>query len=162
VNGRDKTNAAARTEDTVERERAELIERAGGGGAQAGAAARSLLEAFINGDRSSALTDYIARCLSEYLRGGTPIELALHLSAAVPPTLLGAAGEGDRRRAGRGSAARGQSDGAGKRERRPLAREQPEARRNRRQAAWDKGAPEKRSRNRTERRRKAARVADTD
>ena len=159
---RERTNAVTRVADTVERERVELIERARAGGAEAGTAARSLLEAFIDGDRSSALTDYMARCLREYLRGGTPIELALHLSSAMPPTLLGAAGERDRRSAGRGGASHSQTDGAGKRERRQLAREQPDGRGSRRQAASERGAPEKRTRNRTERRRKAARVAETD
>jgi len=146
----------------LERERAELIARARGGGAAGSAAALALLEAFISGDRSRELADYIARCLEEYLRGRTPIELALHLSSALPPVVLGPGGEGDRRSAHRQSASQGRTEGAGKRERRHLAREQPDGRRNRRQAAWDKASADKRSRNRRERRRKAAPATDTD
>jgi hypothetical protein len=142
---------------------ADLITRAQGSGTEAAEAAMSLLEAFIDGDRSPPIADYIARCLRAYLRGGTPIELALHLSSALPPTVLGAAGEGDRRRAQRGPS-RAPEDRSGKTEaadnqteRRQAARETQAGRsRNRRQGAWDKAAPEKRARPRTGRRTKPA------
>jgi hypothetical protein len=147
----------------VESRLADLIARAQGSGSEAAEAAASLLEAFIDGDRSPALADYIARCLSAYFLVGTPIELALHLSSVLPPTVLGPAGEGDRRRAQRGPsrAPRDRSEGtedAGKQpERRQAGRETQVGRsRNRRQGAWDKAAPEKRTRPRTGRRTKAA------
>jgi len=129
---------------------------------EGGAAARTLLEAFINGERDRQVTNYIARCLGQYLRGGTPIELALHLSSALPPVVLGPGGEGDRRSAGR--APRLEAESAGKHiERRRTAREQGGRGRNRRQAAVDQAAPDKRGRERSERRRKTAAPApETD
>lgn len=136
---------------------ADLIARAQGGGGEAGDAAMALLEAFINGDRSPLLADYIAQCLGAYLRGGIPIELALHLSRALPPILLGPAGEGDRRRAQRGGPSRS-PEAAGKQSGRgQLGRETQGGRsRTRRPGVWDKAAPEKRARPRTGPRRKAA------
>ena len=79
------------------RDHEELIDKAQGGGAEAAGAAEKLLAAFIGGSRGPQLTDYIARCLREYRRGVTPVELALHLSTLIPPTVLGPAGEADRR-----------------------------------------------------------------
>jgi hypothetical protein len=79
------------------REHEKLIEKAEGGGAEAAGAAEKLLAAFIGGNRGPQLTDYIARCLREYRRGGRAVELALHLGTVIPPTILGPAGEADRR-----------------------------------------------------------------
>jgi hypothetical protein len=156
-----KTDARQGGDDKADARWAELIGNAQEGGPEAGAAARTLLEAFINGERDRRLTNYIARCLGQYLRGGAPIEVALHLSNALPPVVLGPAGEGDRRRAERAS--RLEAEGAGKHsERRRMAREQGDRGRNRRQAALDK-APDKRGRERPERRRKTAAPApETD
>jgi hypothetical protein len=163
VSGRDKTDAATRSAEALDAERGELIARVRSGGAEAGAAARSLLEAFINGERSRALTDYIAGCLGEYLRGRAPIELALNLSRVLPPVVLGPGGEGDRRSARRAALSTDGTGGAGKPGRASRGREAPAGRRNRRQATWDTAAPDKRSRNRTERRRKTpAPAADSD
>ena len=149
-----KTDARQGGDDTADVRWADLIGNAQGGGPEAGAAARILLEAFINGERDRRLTNYIARCLGQYLRGGVPIELALHLSNTLPPVVLGPAGEGDRRSAERAS--RLEADGAGKHsERRRIAREQGDRGRSRRQAALDR-APGTRGRERPERRRKTA------
>ena len=79
------------------RQHEKLIEKAEGGGAEAAGAAEKLLAAFIGGNRGPQLTDYIARCLLEYRRAGTPIELALHLSTLMPPVIVGPSGEADRR-----------------------------------------------------------------
>jgi hypothetical protein len=166
VTSRDKADAASRTEGIAESRWAELIAQAHSSGAQAAAAALTLIEAFISGERSRALTDYIARCLGDFVHGGMPIELAFHLSSALPPVVLGAGGEGDRRRAARTSrSAQERSESTGKHsERRRFPREPQGGRnRNRRTAAWDKEAAEKRSRPRGERRRKTATPAsDTD
>lgn len=156
-----KTDARQGGDETANTRWAELIGSARGGGAQAGAAARTLLEAFINGERDRRLINYMARCLGQYLRGGTPIELALHLSSAMPPVVLGPAGEGDRRGAERASRLR--AEGAGEHiERRRTEREPGGRGRSRRQATLDK-APDKRGRERAERRRKTAAPApETD
>jgi len=130
----------------------ELIGRAQSGGADGAAAARILLEAFINGDHSRPLGDYIARCLSEYLRGGAPIEMALHLSGILPPVVKGAAGEGDRRSSDR---AAGGSTGTHPDHRHLVHAQQGGRGRKRRQPAADKAAQEKRGGARSERRRKA-------
>lgn len=131
----------------------ELIGRAQSGGADGAAAARTLLEAFINGDRSRLLGDYIARCLGEYLRGGAPIEMALRLSGILPPVVRGPAGEGDRRRSDR---AAGGSTGTHPDHRHLVQPQQGGRARRRRQPATDKDAQEKRGSARPERRRKAA------
>jgi hypothetical protein len=131
----------------------ELIGRAQRGGADGAAAARILLEAFINGDRSRSLGNYIAGCLGEYLRGGAPIEMALHLSGILPPVVRGPAGEGDRRRSGR---AEGGGTGTHPDHRNLVQPQQGGRARRRRQPATDKDAQEKRGGVRPERRRKAA------
>jgi hypothetical protein len=166
VSSRDKADAASRAEGVVDPRWAELIAQAHSGQAEAAAAALALIEAFVKGDRSRALTDYIARCLGEFAHGGMPIELAFHLSSALPPILQGAGGEGDRRRAARSPrSTQERTDSSGKHvERRHFPRE-PQGGRNRgrRSAAWDKEAAEKRSRPRGERRRRSATPpSDTD
>jgi len=130
----------------------ELIGRAQSGGADSAAAARTLLEAFINGDRSRSLGDYIARCLGEYLRGGAPIEMALHLSGILPPVVKGPAGEGDRRRSDR---AAGGDTGIHPDHRHLVHPQQGGRGRKRRPPATDKGVQERRGGARSERRRKA-------
>src|SRR5437868_12836969 len=66
------------------REHEKLIEKAEGGGAEAAGAAEKLLAAFIGGARAPQLTGYIDRCLREFRRGGSPIELALPLATIMP------------------------------------------------------------------------------
>jgi hypothetical protein len=141
----------------------ELIDLARSGGPDAPAAARTVLEVFIGGSRDRRVAEYIARCLNDYLRGGTPIEFALHLSSALPPVVRGAAGEGDRRRSERASRSTHQDSedaGAARRgERRHRG-----GRRDKTQVATDKGGQDKRSGARAERRRKPRlpEAADTD
>jgi len=155
-----KNDARQGADDTAAVRWAELIGSAQAGGAEASAAARALLEAFINGERNGQLTDYVARCLGEYVRGGIPIELALRMSSALPPVVLGPAGEGDRRRGQRASHV--ETEGSGKHIERRAAREQGGRGRNRRSTASGKAAPDKRGQ-RAERRRKAAAPAsETD
>jgi hypothetical protein len=139
--------------EVIETRWAELIDRVEGGGPDAAAAARTLLEGFINGSRNRRLGGYIARCLGEYLRDGVPIEMALHLSGILPPVVKGPAGEGDRRSSDRATG--GGGTGTHPDHRHLVHAQQGGRGTKRRQPATDTGAQEKRGGARPERRRKA-------